>query len=137
MIPSLPLSCVPLLVRGAARFRIAFVGLSLSLFGTFSSAQLVDIATSPLIAKKNPPPNVGVSLSIEFPTIGAAFNHEPVYDPARGYLGYFDPNRCYRYQDPNSPPQPYPVDPNVDRWQSGYDGKSRPQTNLKGVFIPI
>ena len=59
-------------------------------------AQVVDITDSPLYGGRSPHPNVAVSMSVEFPTVGAAYNAIP-YVPTRVYLGYFDTTTCYDY----------------------------------------
>ncbi|SDM63334.1 type IV pilus assembly protein PilY1 [Oryzisolibacter propanilivorax] len=60
----------------------------------------VDLA-SPPSAKQEEPSNVSLALSVEFPTVGAAYReaqyrHEPTTDP---YLGYWDVKSCYAYKE--------------------------------------
>ena len=73
--------------------------LSLALFlpAVGQGQTLVDIANSPLYGGNQPHPNVVVSASVEFPTVGTAFRNVPVYVRTDTYLGYFDPTRCYVY----------------------------------------
>ncbi len=62
-------------------------------------AQLVDISSGPLFSGRSPHPNVAVTMSVEFPTVGAAYNGI-AYRRTETYLGYFDPNQCYKYVSP-------------------------------------
>ncbi len=64
-----------------------------------SAAAPVDISSLPLYSRQQAHPNVAVTLSVEFPTVGTAFNDPSVrnYDRAVAYLGYFDATKCYSY----------------------------------------
>lgn len=47
-------------------------------------------------------PNVAMALSIEYPTAGEAYTNRTLgtaADIQRKYLGYFDPDKCYDYND--------------------------------------
>ena len=59
-------------------------------------AQLVDISSVPLFSGLSAHPNVAVTMSVEFPTVGAAYNGI-AYVNTKVYLGYFDPTQCYDY----------------------------------------
>jgi type IV pilus assembly protein PilY1 len=61
---------------------------------------------TPLNSTSQPPPNVTLALSVEFPTVGAAYNganagltndEDRYYASNQEYLGYWDPNKCYDY----------------------------------------
>ncbi len=65
-----------------------------------AQAQLVDIANSPLYGGKQAHPNVAVTTSVEFPTVGAAYLNIP-YNRNAVFLGYFDPTKCYSYSTSN------------------------------------
>ncbi len=61
---------------------------------------VVDLG-SPPSAKQEEPSNVSLALSVEFPTVGAAYRaaeytHDPINNP---YLGYWDPKSCYAYKE--------------------------------------
>ncbi len=68
----------------------------LAIATTPATAQLVDISNSPLFGGRQAHPNVVVSTSVEFPTVGAAYKGIR-YDATQTYLGYFDPTKCYLY----------------------------------------
>lgn len=79
--------------RTAAR-AIALGGL----LGTVLSAQAVTtLADSPVFAVSAVPGNVALALSVEWPTAVRAA-HTSSYVTTDTYLGYFDPNKCYKYQ---------------------------------------
>ena len=84
-------------LRALSRAPAIGLALGLSLLANASFAQLVDISNTPLYGGRQPHPNVAVSLSVEFPTVGSAFRNVTVYDRTVGYLGYFDPTKCYAY----------------------------------------
>ena len=83
--------------ENVARFGAA---LCLSLVCTVATAQLVDISSSPLYGGRQPHPNVVVTASVEFPTMGAAYLNVP-YSRTFTYSGYFDSSKCYDYQNGN------------------------------------
>jgi type IV pilus assembly protein PilY1 len=64
---------------------------------------VVHAAPPPLVAIPNGPvastpihPNTVLDLSVEYPTVGAAYRRQ-AYVYQRSYLGYFDPTKCYVY----------------------------------------
>lgn len=58
---------------------------------------LVDLSIGPTAV--NPQAvNIALALSVEFPTVGAAYRGSN-YNHATTYLGYFDPRGCYNYKD--------------------------------------
>ncbi|MEF9995728.1 MAG: PilC/PilY family type IV pilus protein [Burkholderiaceae bacterium] len=67
------------------------------------AAPALDLATEPLLGQRPVHPNVILDISVEFPTVGAAFrgkgNNNKVgnYFPAETYIGYFNPELCYTY----------------------------------------
>ena len=90
-------------VAAARRSAIAGLALGLSLFANLATAQaLVDISSSPLYGGRQPHPNVVVTTSVEFPTVGSAYLKDQngnaiAYLPTGTYLGYFDASKCYNY----------------------------------------
>ncbi|MDE2046911.1 MAG: pilus assembly protein PilY [Betaproteobacteria bacterium] len=57
----------------------------------------VDVTKGPLFAAATRVnPNMVLDLSVEFPTVGAAYNID-VFDPAGTYIGYWDHKACYKY----------------------------------------
>lgn len=63
-----------------------------------SAAPTVDIARIPLYGRnQNIHPNLLLSLSVEFPTVGAAYRGD--YDGSTEYVGYFNPGKCYTYNN--------------------------------------
>ena len=58
----------------------------------------VNIAQGPLFnGLGNVKPNLLMSLSVEFPTMGAAYRAK-TYDKTANYIGYFDHTKCYSYK---------------------------------------
>lgn len=84
-----------LLIGGIAALRIGM-----------SAATLPDVVdlNSPPAAGNDEPSNVALALSVEFPTVGAAYRgSEYVHDPDNNpYLGYWDSKACYRYKEAGS-----------------------------------
>ena len=73
-------------------------GLQLFFIAIFLSQPVkaeVDLADNPLFST-NVSGNVALALSVEFPTaLGSAYTSS--YSIATEYVGYFDPNKCYKY----------------------------------------
>ncbi len=66
----------------------------------------VALSSEPLYARGfRAKPTLTLALSVEFPTVGAAYvngadqSNDPFYTLATTYVGYFDPNGCYSYND--------------------------------------
>lgn len=57
----------------------------------------VDLSVGP-VAISTQAVNVALALSVEFPTVGAAYR-TGTYDHSVTYLGYWDSNGCYQYKD--------------------------------------
>ncbi len=62
-----------------------------------TSQPLVDLNIGP-VAVNVQAVNVALALSVEFPTVGAAYRNGQ-YNHATEYLGYWDPKGCYDYKD--------------------------------------
>lgn len=60
----------------------------------------VDLSVGP-VAINAQAVNIALALSVEFPTVGAAYR-TATYDHTVTYLGYFDPKGCYAYFDTTS-----------------------------------
>ena len=67
--------------------------------GAAFAQALVDISSTPLFAGRQPHPNVAVTMSVEYPSVGGAYKNDIAYLPGSVYLGYFDATRCYQYSD--------------------------------------
>lgn len=68
----------------------------------------VALSSEPLYARGfRAKPTLTLALSVEFPTVGAAYvngadqSNDPNYTLATTYVGYFDPNGCYSYNNTN------------------------------------
>lgn len=69
----------------------------------------IDLSSGPVINSASVA-NLALVLSVEFPTVGAAYR-SGTYDSTKKYLGYFNSKSCYRYNgtsldgyyEPNSP----------------------------------
>lgn len=70
---------------------------------TTPSNPLVDLSVGP-VAINAQAVNIALALSVEFPTVGAAYRTAS-YNASTTYLGYFDPTGCYAYKDlqPSAP----------------------------------
>ena len=72
-----------------------------------STAPLVDLATEPLYMNgAKAKGNLTLALSVEFPTVGQAYR-EDAYDDDKTYVGYFDPQVCYVYDNTTTSGVPY------------------------------
>jgi len=95
---------VPFLMKPAFRaFCVAFAGMTA--LPAFCQA-MVDLADQPLSTSATVPGNLLLALSVEFPTaISASYKASTTpYTTASTYLGYFDPEKCYRYNYNNGTP---------------------------------
>lgn len=73
--------------------------ISLLLAAALAQAQpVLNLARDPLLGTRPMHANVLLSLSVEFPTVGAAYREsQRNYDPAQRYIGLFNADLCYRY----------------------------------------
>lgn len=56
-----------------------------------------NLADQPVFSNSAVPGNLALALSVEFPT-AVSVASLGVYGTAKGYLGYFDPTKCYSYR---------------------------------------
>lgn len=76
---------------------------ALALLAPLGSSRAIDLADSPLFATNTAPGNLLLALSVEWPTASTPAYHSTVaYTAGNTYLGYFDPEKCYRYVAVNS-----------------------------------
>jgi type IV pilus assembly protein PilY1 len=67
----------------------------------------IDLADQPLFSTTGTPGNLLLALSVEWPTASTpAHLSTTPYAAATTYVGYFDPEKCYRYFDPATPTNP-------------------------------
>ena len=83
--------------RTVLRTVCPLIVLCVATFGGAAFAQQVDISNVPLYGGRQPHPNVAVTASVEFPTVGAAYLNTDHYSSSTSYLGYFDPTKCYSF----------------------------------------
>lgn len=78
----------------------------------------LNIASKPMFnGRSNVHPNMLLSLSVEFPTVGAAYRgNGGTYNRIVEYIGYFNPKKCYRYQGSYRNPVNDPNDSTYDRY---------------------
>ncbi len=57
------------------------------------------MADPPFAATGGDKPAMTLALSVEFPTVGAQYVSDGTYDTNKEYLGYYDAEACYRYND--------------------------------------
>lgn len=86
---------VPLVVTASF---LAFSG------GSPPAILAIDIANEPLYAAVTvDKPTMALALSVEFPTVGAQYtpggDTDNTYDSAKEYLGYYDAESCYNYNN--------------------------------------
>lgn len=74
------------------------------------SIKALTLSTDPLFAAAAADkPTLALALSVEYPTVGAQYR-DGTYDVAQEYLGYYDADSCYTY---NNAPTETAVAPNV------------------------
>ena len=67
--------------------------------GSPPTIPVLPLATEPLFgASTNEKPAMALALSVEFPTVGAQYL-DVTYSPANEYLGYYDAEACYTYNN--------------------------------------
>lgn len=90
-------------LRTGAMLTVVGVGLALGLGLAVSQTtppelpKTVDLNSSPNTVLEEVP-NIALALSVEFPTVGAAYRGA-TYDSGTTYLGYWDPTGCYTYKE--------------------------------------
>jgi type IV pilus assembly protein PilY1 len=67
------------------------------LLGGMAHARVV-LPDQPVFTSTGVPGNLALALSVEFPTAVSVAHIDNTYTSAAVYLGYFDPNKCYRYR---------------------------------------
>ena len=55
------------------------------------------LADQPLSSTTSAPGNLALLMSVEFPTAISVAHTSRTYLPAKEYLGFFDPDKCYKY----------------------------------------
>lgn len=85
-------------VRGLSGGAGIFLSLMLAHGSVQAALPEVNIAQGPLFSGSgNVHPNLLLDLSVEFPTVGAAYRGVSDYAKTTTYLGYFNPGKCYSY----------------------------------------
>ena len=82
-------------LRAVCRVGIA-TGLGLALSGAMI-ASAASLGDQPVFATSDVPGNLALALSVEWPTASRTA-HVDNYSSATNFLGYFDPNKCYVYE---------------------------------------
>ena len=73
-----------------------------------ATAQNVTLADRPLFSTTGVPGNLMLALSVEWPTANTpAYLSTAAYAATSTYLGYFDPKKCYQYNNATNPAQSY------------------------------
>lgn len=81
--------------RSVAFAQVLVLGFGLG--GALAAGAATTLADSPVFATSAVPGNVALALSVEWPT-AVRSAHTSAYVTTDVYLGYFDPNKCYKYQ---------------------------------------
>lgn len=76
-----------------SRFGLMLAGFLLAMGGSQAATPLAD---QPLFTNIAVPGNLVLALSVEFPT-AVSVAHQGKFVPGTAYLGYFDPEKCYKY----------------------------------------
>lgn len=81
------------------------LGLSALLGAVMPAQAAIDLADSPLFSSLSVPGNLALVLSVEYPTaISPSYPSTSAYSASSEFLGYFDPNKCYKYVYNSSTP---------------------------------
>ena len=84
-------------IKAAGRTALVAAALmSLGAFSNLASSATTPLADEPLFSNRSVPGNLALALSVEYPTAVSVANIDD-YTTATGFLGYFDPNKCYQY----------------------------------------
>jgi type IV pilus assembly protein PilY1 len=106
------------------------ISFSLSVAVPAAPPPTVDLSDSPILASgRGPASNLLLSLSVEFPTVGAAYR-SATYDNAVRTLGYWDADTCYTYQTLGVPSELEKDYPGVGA-PAGFFRRSRTATNFQ------
>ena len=65
--------------------------------GAGAQATATSLADQPIYTTASVPGNVALTLSVEYPTATSIGNGILAYSSSKKYVGYFDPTRCYYY----------------------------------------
>lgn len=88
-------------LRAGGALAVVAAGLALGLAASQTTPTVlpkaVDLNSSPNTVIQEVP-NIALALSVEFPTVGAAYRNS-TYDPGTTYLGYWDATGCYTYKE--------------------------------------
>ncbi|MGJ7490967.1 PilC/PilY family type IV pilus protein [Variovorax sp. ZT4R33] len=87
-------------VRAVCRAGIA-TGLGL-MIGAAMIASATTLSDQPVFATSDVPGNLALTLSVEYPTVSRVA-HVADYNSNTRFLGYFDPEKCYRYMPDSTP----------------------------------
>ncbi len=71
---------------------------SLAVIAQSGALAQTKLSDGPVFASVNVPGNLALALSVEFPTAISVAHPSRTYSSDKEYAGYFDPNKCYRYQ---------------------------------------
>jgi len=81
------------------------LGLGALLGAALPAQAAIDLADSPLFSSLSVPGNLALVLSVEYPTaISPSYPSTTAYSASSEFLGYFDPNKCYKYVYNSSTP---------------------------------
>ncbi|HEU0202745.1 MAG TPA: pilus assembly protein PilY, partial [Burkholderiaceae bacterium] len=80
---------------------VLFLAASAATWAQSTLPSTLSLSKEPLLGVPPKHPNVVLALSVEFPTVGAAFNRI-TYVAGTKYVGYFNPNTCYLYDSDNN-----------------------------------
>lgn len=87
-------------LAGAGLSAMAFVSFSVAGGASPPSIPVLPLATESLFgASTNEKPAMALALSVEYPTVGAQYRGGSDYSATKEYIGYYDHQGCYTYND--------------------------------------
>lgn len=85
---------------GAGLAAMAFISFGVAGGASPPNIPVLPLATESLFgASTNEKPAMALALSVEFPTVGAQYRGASDYSAAKEYIGYYDHQGCYTYND--------------------------------------
>jgi type IV pilus assembly protein PilY1 len=111
--------------------RLLTLGVGACVVSLATAQQLVDLTQSPVAsAGRGPAANLLLSLSVEFPTVGAAYRKS--YADTGRTLGYWDADSCYTYVTAGAPAVlALPASVAAQNVQTGFFRRSGAATNFQ------
>ena len=85
--------------RAAGRTLLTLALVATAALASIPAQALTPLADQPLSSTISAPGNLALLMSVEFPTAISVAHTSRTYLPAKEYLGFFDPDKCYKYRN--------------------------------------